>query len=272
MSTHFPRWRRAVIGFLACSLWMLPLAAPASAQVPPLNDTGVITCYTAGQATGGTEQPGFEGQDCSRGAAAAEMAGVLYKTGGSSTRGRDYSKIANNGSELPVSAVRGPGPGDWGCTRDNVTGLIWELKTGDGGLRDADHTYRWYNPDPNQNGGQPGSTGGATCSGTLPDNACNTLAFQQAVNALAGPARLCGASDWRLPDTAELYSLVDFQRSSFPSIDQEWFPGTPANYVWSRETHPGGLADARVLDFRAGVGTGQMKTQALRILLVRGAP
>lgn len=254
----------------AGALVMLPL--PALAEVPPLNDTGMITCYNASQATGNTEPPGFEGQDCSRGAAAAEMAGVLYKIGGSSTRGRDYTKIANDGSELPASATRGPGPGDWGCTRDNVTGLTWELKTSDAGLRHVDHSYRWYNPDPNHNGGQPGSTGGATCGGTLPDNACNTLAYQQAVNSLVGAARLCGANDWRLPDTAELYSLVDFQRSSFPSIDQAWFPGTPADYVWSRETHPAALADARVLDFRAGVGSGLMKTQALRILLVRGVP
>ena len=40
--------------------------------------------------------------------------------------------------------------------RDNVTGLMWEVKTDDGGLRDKDWTYSWYNPDATTNGGSAG--------------------------------------------------------------------------------------------------------------------
>ncbi len=268
MTVLFLRPIRAAVLRAAPALALLPPAALA--QVPPLNDTGMTNCYNSWQATGTTEQPGFEGQDCRRGAA-AELAGVLYKIGASATPGRDYTRIGNDGSELPASAVVGPGSGDWACTRDNVTGLVWELKTGGDGLRHVDHTYTWYNPDPGHNGGNPGSTGGATCGGTLPDGACNTLAYRQAVNALSGAMRLCGATDWRLPNTAELYSLVDFQRTDYPSIDQDWFPGTPANYVWSGESSPNVLY-ARVQDFRAGTGVGLHKTQALSVMLVRGGP
>jgi hypothetical protein len=49
-----------------------------------------------------------------------------------------YTKIANDGSELPDSATLGTNPTDWACTKDNKTGLIWEVKTDDGGLRDKD--------------------------------------------------------------------------------------------------------------------------------------
>ena len=64
-----------------------------------------------------------------------------------------YSKIANDGSLLADAAVLGTGAKDWACTRDNATGLVWEVKTDDGGLRDKDNTYSWYDPNPATNGG-----------------------------------------------------------------------------------------------------------------------
>ena len=47
-----------------------------------------------------------------------------------------YTKIANDGSALPETAVLGSNPKDWACTKDNKTGLTWEIKTTDKGLRD----------------------------------------------------------------------------------------------------------------------------------------
>ena len=32
----------------------------------------------------------------------------------------------------------------WACVQDNVTGLYWEVKTDDDGLRDRDHSYTWF--------------------------------------------------------------------------------------------------------------------------------
>ena len=52
-----------------------------------------------------------------------------------------YSKISNTGSVLPDSAILGTGTNDWACTKDNKTGLIWEVKTVDGGLRDMSPKY-----------------------------------------------------------------------------------------------------------------------------------
>ncbi|SYZ81279.1 putative lipoprotein [Vibrio paracholerae] len=101
--------------------------------------------------------------------------------------------------------------------RDNVTGLIWEVKqpVGSGGLRDASHTYTWYNPDNSSNGGDAGTQNGGTCQGS----ACDTQAFVNAVNSQG----LCGASDWRLPSVNELFSIVHNGRIE-PAIDQAYFP------------------------------------------------
>lgn len=57
-----------------------------------------------------------------------------------------FIKIANNGKELPDSALLGNQPTDWACLKDTKTGLIWEVKTDDGGLRDKDWLYSWYDP------------------------------------------------------------------------------------------------------------------------------
>lgn len=106
-----------------------------------------------------------------------------------------YTKIANDGSLLPNSATLGSNPKDWACTKDNKTGLIWEVKTNDDGLRDKDLTYTWYEPDASKNGGFVGypNTEGR-----------DTYSFTNAVNATG----LCGAHNWRLPTKTELDGLV----------------------------------------------------------------
>ena len=44
---------------------------------------------------------------------------------------------------------------------------------------------------------------------------------------------LDGKSDWRLPSTIELMSLVDYSRAAPPLIDPSAFPGTPAASFWT---------------------------------------
>lgn len=150
---------------------------------------------------------------------AAAAAGVLPKTGAGS-KGFDFTKIANDGSALPASAT------SWRCVRDNLTGLLWEVKTDDGGLQDKDWTYTWYNPDSTKNGGNAGVQNGGSCTGS----ACDTYAYVQAVNAQG----LCGYWDWRLPKKRELQGLVDYGiPSPGPTIDTAYFPNTPSSWYWS---------------------------------------
>jgi hypothetical protein len=251
----------------------LLLPAGALAQTHPLADTGQVICYNDSASTGtvsaGTPNPvqaGFEGQDCVRGAAAADAVGAMYKLGGSTRPGADYTKIANDGSDLPADAALGSGTGNWACTRDNVTGLTWEVKVNQtANPRHQGHTYRWYDTDANVNGGNSGYIGdGFNCNNTL--TRCNTTAFRDAVNA----AGLCGANDWRLPTTDELQSLVHYGRSSGARIDTAWFPNSPAADFWSGQNYAPNALTAWRVSFAEGLVSTNTKDNLRRVRLVRG--
>ncbi len=102
------------------------------------------------------------------------------------------------------------------CVKDNVTGLIWEKKTDDDGLRDKDNTYTWYNPDPKTNGSDVDTNNGAGVQngGNCKGSNCDTQAYIQALN----NANYCGYSDWRMPSYGELNSIVDYGRIN-PAIN-----------------------------------------------------
>lgn len=186
-----------------------------------LNDTGIDWCADGSNNYLDCPVQGYEGQDAEYGRDALARSGQLQKVGGGAA-GFDFTKLDNSGNPLPESAS------EWNCVRDNHTGLIWEIKqpVGSFGLRDANHTYSWYNPDYNTNGGDVGMQNGGNCQGS----ACDTQAFVNAVNAEG----LCGASDWRLPSVNELLSIVHNGRY-YPAIDQNYFPNTPSSsvYYWS---------------------------------------
>jgi len=266
------RLAAGLVGALA-----LGIASGALAQIRPLNDSGQIVCYNDTASTGtvssGTPDPesaGFNEQDCTRGRAAADTVGALRKLGASSAPGRDYTKIANNGSELPASALLGSGVSDWGCTRDNLSGLIWEVKTDDNGLRDKDHSYTWYDSNSGVNGGNTGSLGSnTTCSSSLIN--CNITAFRDAVNALAGSSRLCGQTDWRLPTAMDLQSLA-YNVSSSPTIDASYFPNTLPGIYWSGVNYAADAADALVVSFNVGSLGPFSKPGIGQVRLVRGGP
>jgi hypothetical protein len=241
-----------------------------------LNDSAQITCYNANASTGtvssGTPDPetaGFDEQDCTRGAAAADALGRMAKVGASTAPGRDYTKIANDGSVLPASAALGTGPRDWACTRDNITGLIWEVKA-TSGLRSQDHTYTWYDTNAAVNGGNPGTEAGTGCDGTLTN--CNTTAYRDAINALTGSARLCGATNWRLPTANELSGLVHSGAPTGPVIDASWFPNTPAfTSYWTGENSQGFAPTAWFLTSTGNIDS-NFKSQGSGVRLVRGGP
>ena len=167
----------------------------------PLPDTGQTKCYD----DQGTEitcpQPGeaFHGQDAN------------YTINPPS-----YTKLDVSGNGLPVEAA------SWVMVRDNVTGLIWEVKTDDNSIHDKDNTYTWCDTNPDTNGGNAGTCGSGT----------DTEDFINALNA----ENYGGFSDWRLPTREELRSIVDYGRYN-PSVDTAFFLKTVSSYYWSSTTY-----------------------------------
>ena len=120
--------------------------------------------------------------------------------------------------------------------QDNVTRLMWEVKTDDGSVHDRDNTYTWYDPNPDTNGG---------VAGTLSPN--DTKDFIDALN----NSNFGGYSDWRLPTIKELASIVNLGKYN-PSIDETYFPNTMSSCYWSSSTCFNGTGYAWGVNFNRG--------------------
>ena len=143
--------------------------APTTSAIP---DTGQTQCYN-----NTTEIPcpqegnPFYGQD-------AQF----------TNRSPSFTKIDDQGNELPDSAET------WQIVRDNVTRLMWEIKTDDGSIHDKDNTYNWQ-------------------------------ASKDAITTQLNNTNFGGYSDWRLPTKTELHSIVNHGLYN-PSTYTFYFPNT----------------------------------------------
>lgn len=129
------------------------------------------------------------------------------------------------------------GAGGVTCTRDAVTGLLWEGKTG-------------------------ANTGTAFTF-------AQAQAYVATVNALNGGAGLCGFNNWRLPTTEELASLVDAGIATAPTLDTTWLPNTQAGRYWTGTTYADGTnANAWFVDFLTGSVSLENKANTYFVRLV----
>ena len=236
-----------------------------STALQKLNDTGITKCVFFSIFADCTEGIGSIGswfdhnQDAEVGRDYLAANGQLTKVG-AGMAGFDFTKISAAGEKLPATATA------WSCVLDNQTGLMWEMKTNDGGLQDATKTYQWYNTDTSTNGGTVGYANGGN----------NTQAFTQAINSKA----LCGYTDWRLPEKQELHSIVNYGKVG-PAIDSAYFPNTVSSYYWSSSPVARNINHAWMVDFYAGndrdyfgnFGNGKGgKADNLYVRLVRSDP
>ncbi|MCX8516788.1 MAG: DUF1566 domain-containing protein [Rhodoferax sp.] len=117
------------------------------------------------------------------------------------------------------------------CVKDNTTGLIWEGKPVDGGLRDAGKTYTNVdNPDSKQKWDGISPLDNAVFVNPTPTEisaSTNSIGYVNDVNATS----LCGFTDWRLPTKDELVGILE--TSGNPKIDTKWFPNTQDWWYWS---------------------------------------
>lgn len=240
-----------------------------------LNDTGIDWCIGADSNRSRDETRAekaaycqtlaatYPGQDARHGRDIPARANTLSKTG-QGPAGFDITRICMSGEaagegKCPPNPSLGDGRHDWACNRDNVTGLMWEVKA-NSGLRNRSSTYSWYNPDEKNNGGEPGQRNGGSCTGSD----CDTLSFIGAVNGTG----LCGASDWRLPTRKELLSIVDNGRFG-PAIDPVLFPNSPSSNFWSSSPYADQANSAWQVSSQTGETAPQVKNRSNHVRLVR---
>jgi hypothetical protein len=122
---------------------------------------------------------------------------------------------------------------------DQATGLVWKLCSE----------------------GQAGSA----CAGTPV-----SLSWQDALKRVqtANGARDGGYGDWRLPNRAELASLVERQCAD-PTINTTVFPATPAQSYWTASPYARDTSMAWAVNFSAGDVLPAFKTSIKRVRLVR---
>jgi hypothetical protein len=189
----------------------LAISTPARAEMP-LNDTGMRACinFETGNFTQNcvdTGQDGEYGRDVAHPATKNGRVGFAFK------------KICHSGEaagtgNCPADPQLGTESTDWGCTKDMVTGLIWEIKQEKISKTSTSYTFK----------------------GKLP----NTVSYRKQVN----DSQLCGASNWRLPTVIELMGILDFTTKKFTPPneytreynrfpDPNWFPDVTQDEVTS---------------------------------------
>ena len=164
---------------------------------------------------------------------------------------------------------------DTDCVKDNITGLTWEKKTNDGGLRDAKWTYMNTT---NLNGADDprGDDDNGNCLVSQVDSDgiyCHTEGYVKAVNKVG----LCGLNNWKVPTIKELETLVS--QNSRPHIDTNLFPLTneeeasdigiiSVNWWYWSSTRSDDVADYMNFDQGWSLGFGLTRYNALRVRLV----
>jgi hypothetical protein len=214
----------------------------AGAWTAPLPDTGQTKGYDAADNVISSSWPGQ---------------GLYGQDGNFGSNLPSYTRLDDNGNPLTDYAT------SWIMVKDNVTGLIWEMKTNKDGVKnyndphDADNTYSWYDSNPDTNGGDAGT----------PDKGKDTKAFIDALN----DAHFGGYSDWRLPTLRELNAIVDYDiPSPGPTINTAYFPNTQSSFYWSSTTGTGYEYRAWVVGFDDGYGHNYGKYGYYYVRAVRG--
>lgn len=203
--------------FLSTILCVLFFVKPNCAYPFPIPDTGQTKCYND------TEEipcpgpgEGFHGQD-----------------GSYLINPPSYTKLDENGNDLPDTAT------SWVMVRDNVTGLIWEVKTDDDSIHDKDITSKW-------------------------EYACDNFIVQ------LNYRHLGGYSNWRVPTVYELASITDLGRYN-PAVNTDFFPNTVSSSYWTSTSNVNNTNVANVISFQDGDGGQVFKTSRnVYVRAVRG--
>lgn len=222
-----------------------------------MNDTGITLTGSGGSCTGATPP-----EDCSTGRDAKASANTLDKLGGGQA-GFDFTKLDQNGTALTTQNTAWNTSGaevtfdQWSCVKDNVTGLVWEVKTDAGVMNTAgnihhkDNTYQW---------------GGTTAIGT------GFGVYSTEWNGLvsgSNNATLCGFnSGWRVPTKSELASITQKGLVGGTAIDADYFPNAMPNVYWTASPAADNVTKAWGVLFSDGGDNWADRTTSSRVRLV----
>ena len=231
-----------------------------------INDSGVGECYNNTQRIN-CESDDFPEQDAELGR--DSYANRLDKVG-KGNLAFDYTKLNQFADEV------GDDSSDFTCIRDNVTGLVWEVKTESSGvlpntsLREGQNHYFW-------DLGDTTFTDTSTANSTCPDDtSCGVQSYINEVNSLD----FCGGTNWRLPTYNELLGLIDYgKQGQRVLIDESFFPYIPQSGdiknvdlpYWTSQTAADGtsLSQAYIIDMSNGNDLAYPKEKLAYVRLVR---
>lgn len=239
--------------FFICNFSMAQtdLIFKASFEYPKqkLNDTGITWAgENLGNNTGCTSTTITSPQDCNIGR------DTMFNDSIDGHAGFSFTKLDVSGVPLTDQSVNYETE-PWACVYDNVTELVWEVKSDDGSIHDKDNTYRW---------------GGITAIGLEHTNAEGIYYsdWDILVNGSNAGDGLCGYNNWRVPTVAELSTIVN--KDTFnPAIDTKYFPNTVLEWFWSSSPIVNDANSAWIIHYIFGYSTFNHRGHNGHVRLVR---
>ena len=187
--------------------------------------------------------------------------GHAVRRGGLPKTGQTTAYGTGSDGDLQKGAARSFTDNGDGTITDNLTGLMWEKKSDDGSIHDKDNTYTW------------GLTSSPyTMNGTM------VTTFLAALN---GGGGFAGHTDWRIPNSNELESIVNLQNVN-PAVDSAFNTScaasctvtacscTQSDYYWSSTTYQADPTDAWFVYFSDGSVDDGSKSNSRYVRAVRG--
>lgn len=232
-----------------------------------INDTGV-TKFATNDSIFNAYQQDYAGQDADYGADRQTESGQVIKVG-DGDKGFDFTRLDNNGD-----VIDNPSFG-FSCVRDNVTGLIWQVKDNldSTSINYVDQSFTWYSED--ENGNEPGELNAGSTRCNVTNGQCNTEDYLKQINAEG----MCGFFDWRLPQANELQSIIHYGKTTPPLVDTVFLPFWGSNnsqplWYWTSQSSADGVSNdlaltAWAFDMASGNDAFLLKTAEQRVVLVR---